>query len=85
MTSAFFCMAEPEAVTEFSEPLFFHSKPGANGAPWIPTCAEVQSRSPYAFAARCGLGTRPSNTFVFTSDEPYCFVGVTCVPEARMK
>lgn len=50
------------------------------GSPVVLTCAEYQSRSPFAFEARCGHGAKAVQQYVRSRDVRFCYVGVSCVP-----
>lgn len=50
------------------------------GKPTMLTCAQYQSRSPFAFHASCGHAAKSVQNYVRSRDVRYCYVGVSCVP-----
>lgn len=52
---------------------------GGAGRAVLFTCAANQSRSPYSFNARCGLGYTAMPVYVRSKDVRYCYVGISCV------
>lgn len=43
------------------------------------TCAQAQSKSPYAFNGTCGRGYMAVRAYVRTTDVKNCYVGFDCV------
>jgi|GEM_PF-5099744 len=69
---------DPTEEERRNNPIEFY-KQGRAGKPVILRCSQYQSRSPYAFNAKCGLGYTAVQLYVRSSDVRHCYVGVSCV------